>query len=1347
MPEANGAKAKVDDEKAKSDQKPAQEKNGVKKNAQQPEKKGGLFSFARAKKDAKEAEDEAEKELDEDAESDEEDDAEGGEEGEEGNQGGGAKKNGGLFGFSGIPGVSEREKPKSADHRMRKWDFCFEMRGWANYSTDNLNVFFSVRLDHTGENSRRTILLPRYTGVTSCKPQGTVSLDKPEILFAHKRLTMRYLDLERYKVKIDMWKMSSITFNTYAGVQELACGEIAQKDSNISTIIRKKFKDENKKQKKKKTKVDIASFDCTCILEEILHFRMTVDHWAIDTTKITKATPDDKAEQQIKRAYYHLKQKCEQHKRLQFIFPCDKRSNPGAARFVAGNKVKTLTTDWNKDKNSPFWPDVGKADFRGTRSELKNKFFIVTVMTGDPMFLETEQAANLQKGSLFGKCMFSLMGVIDNAVFKGQIKQKQADEKFPYVIGTVDGNVKCEHRALGMDFTEKDVEGPETKKYSIGQPMSAGTVTHLSPSELYLVVKVRKCENLPIADAEKSTSDPYLRIVWDNMVTKSPIIKEELRPIFNFCAHFPVRSVFMKAVKNPKVAAQDLLRRDMKSKGSLVIQVWDWDLTANDFLGSVDIPLDQLVQSKQKDKRDLRGKPTAGDDAEDKKDDEPGEKKSLLPSWLQSSGIGGQWYEKVVDTRIYDAMRNGAALRDGPPGATGTSSIFFEVYFYPDMAWLTDLPEGEKESDQQSSLWADRRAALERSNEDLRKKYAVKFPDSIGAFPQKPSGTGIEMCRQFHCSVERQTASTTGSGAAKSVMPLVAIMTPIIVPEDLTYPIQLLQWSSCLPFQKTSARQSKTGLIPPETWNDATFVLMKQCGAQQDHAVCLAAMLLGCKYDAYVCKGTIKGTLPIREGRTEVKEALIEHTWVMTRYEGWVSFWEPCTRQIFHLPKRYKVKRKKDVVEQNSKKKPVVVVEDNPVEEDNQDQNQLAVQWEGEGKDALVTFDDLDALPSVAFRAPRAKSKVKDKKGQNVLANTSATNGEVTETFGKAQLKERLNFVAAPRADLLTKDDTLVNWLPYDSIETVFNDKNVWANHQHHHPSCIKYDLPNVQDDDEELKEPYLWQPMLQKNDIDKVKFTASEFPLPPPLKNHALDEVQKRVVDELEENLKLARAKRGFDALIETNAEINKRIQDFLEMQEAMWFLDPDFQPRFQYEIDKNERPWMAKMEGNGLELWSLDAQAYFENNMRRCLNNCNQYGSPWSPPSPEKESAGWENYTKDQKKKWNKMLDMVEAWLAQKSTFPVRRGKKFMGFPVHFSTSEEATVRGYLMEMELYKAYVDMPLESVWYTVQVMMKPLQGAIQSTWVYVGIQLPNDKDNEDRCKDLEKLGGMDPTES
>lgn len=111
-------------------------------------------------------------------------------------------------------------------------------------------------------------------------------------------------------------------------------------------------------------------------------------------------------------------------------------------------------------------------------------------------------------GSSLGKCLLGLTSVLDISVFKGSVKALTTD-KSQFKCGELVGNIKVEEVSRGLGEVEHDVkERPE-------QPKASGMVSHLSPHEQYLVIRVNKCESLPIADFDLGTSDPYLRVAWD----------------------------------------------------------------------------------------------------------------------------------------------------------------------------------------------------------------------------------------------------------------------------------------------------------------------------------------------------------------------------------------------------------------------------------------------------------------------------------------------------------------------------------------------------------------------------------------------------------------------------------------------------------------------------------------------------------------------------------------------------------------------------------------------------------------------------------------------------------------
>lgn len=323
MPEADGAKP---------DEAHAQEKS-----AEQPAKASQIKGEAKQGKD-----EEAQKMLDgeaaEEALEEVEEEAEGEEGGEtQDNDATQTKKKkkrrkgGGLFGFVAQSGDDEDEGPSvDADHRPRVWDFSFEMRSWTNTSSDRLSVFFAVSLERNDDlQQRKVVLNPKYTPIFTVKANEKHTLDKPERMFSRRTLKMRYIDLEKHRLRIDMWKMSTLTFNTYTGICEEPLSKVALKESDMSTIIRKKKK--MKPGTKLKEMQPVAQFDCTIVLEEIMDFSLTIDHWGIDTSAVQSQKIGDLPALQ-KKYRKQLQESCRDRKRLTFIFPRDRHARPGDMR-------------------------------------------------------------------------------------------------------------------------------------------------------------------------------------------------------------------------------------------------------------------------------------------------------------------------------------------------------------------------------------------------------------------------------------------------------------------------------------------------------------------------------------------------------------------------------------------------------------------------------------------------------------------------------------------------------------------------------------------------------------------------------------------------------------------------------------------------------------------------------------------------------------------------------------------------------------------------------------------------------------------------------------------------------
>lgn len=1134
------------------------------------------------------------------------------------------------------------EDMKEPMERMRWWELSFSIRGFENVTVETLKLFWTVSLvsDNPKKHRNRVRLQTRFSSIFTLEKGKVFTADNPIVMYDRKTFALCYKELEKHVVKVDMWRVSCWTFNEYYGVKKQKLSQIANRDPNMELrILRKLSRKQMADKKKAKSVADVALYRCTVNLEEIFDFDLFCENW---TLELSRANPE------------HKKMK-EERKRLTFTVPRDRRTLPGHRGYL-GVGAASQTVEWNQQDGRFFWPSCGKFVFRGTRTHLQNSYFIVSVLTGKPpaFLANNSTVAKIEKHApaphrVLGRCLLNLTSVLDMSVFQGKVKRFTPDHD-RYIVGDINGNVKCILRSKGMK------------------------VSHLNRYERYLVVRVKKCEGLPVADFDTGSSDPYLRCTWDNMVMLSPIVKQSLRPVFNQSFYFPVRVVFPEmrmGSKAEKKHQDSILKYELTSKGHISIQVWDDDVTSADCLGGCQVTLGDILNVRATQKRTLLGAVRA--EKHDEEDENELEEKQEKHN---------QWYEVPKPVRVYDGSKT--ALGQSALANKDAALIHFEAYFYPDWAETLRFEDEVQEADAES-VWAKKGDEWNSRNLQKAEDYALPFPDSIGA--KKPKEENMiqtaDSLRRFPCiGLHPLTRVDT---------PLMAFVSPIIIPEEWSFPAKLLEWVHCLSFE-ISQRQARMGLIPQDGWKDPEYVLARRKGAPQDHSVLLCSLLLGCKEDAYVVKGTVYSKDPM--ATIEKSDQLIEHTWVMTREKGWVTFWEPCSRQIFHLPNRYdprKVRRKK--ADQ------IVVKEEKEEEEQDDDAELERQQWEGEVEDSRVHLEDMESLPTVG-RMP--KPKTRSDKGKKKDEEPGR------ERLKRELIEQREGLPIAPKRKML-QEDQLVTWLPYDSIEVVFNDKNTWANRQNHHPACISYDL----DDAEEHPDNPSWERFLSAEDEQKLHFqpVCPNVSVQPELKPAIIDELQQDLRTEMMQNLQLYRGKKGMDTMFDHNEELMQQLRIFLDIHELWRQIDPDGPTAQRVLSEYNSLPRDMPRDQ------TTDQQRFyrFVGDILK-LRIWNRHGSPFFD--------GRKDYEKEQEHHWRTLEKLYSEFQKKEDSFPIKRGKKFKGFPVHFCTSDQESIRQYLMEIKQYKQIIDSDEEDVFYTIECKIMGRLGGILSVWLYVGIQEP-----------------------
>jgi len=1151
--------------------------------------------------------------------------------------------------------VQDRKLPEDRD---RCWELCFSIRSFDNVTINTITFFFcvSVLSEDPKKYPSKVQLSARYTPIyTLAKGQSEVP-QNPITLYDRKIFVLSYKDLEKHVVKVDMWKVSPWSFNEYFGIKKEKLYDISCKDPNLELMMQRKVSKKQMKNMRKNEQQrvgDVSRFSCRVSLEEIFDFELLCDNW---TLEINPAHED------------RLRK---ERKRLTFLMPKDRFSLPGQ-RQIKG-RVASNTVEWNKEMKKWFWARCGSVIFCGTRTHLQNSFFVVIVQTGNPLtvVLDNERLQKISPGArTVGRSLMNLTSVLDISVFKGQVKafEKERDK---YMVGNLSGNVKCILRSKGMKSDELEYREKRPE-----QPKSSTTVSHLKPNERHLVVKVQKCENLPIADFDEASSDPFLRVSWDNMVMTSAVIYKTIRPVFQQNFYFPVRIVFPQVSKpgNEKKYEHDILMFELESKGSIKMEVWDDDVTSADYLGGCFVTIQDILSMRSFSQRSLVGVVTKN-----------GPEDTLVEKKLQ-------WYEEEKPVRVYGGK---TPLHQSNLANNNTAFIHFEAYFFPD--WPPDLRlESMTVKDYEENIWEKRAMEWTIANEEFQKHYASPFPDSIGAKKCKedPLSKG-EPLRRFTCLAMH----TQRLGDC----PLMSFLCPIVIPQEYSTPAKLLHWVYCLSFELYT-RQARTGLIPNDGWKDAEFVMARRKGAAQDHAILLCSFLLGQKKDAYVCKGMVYATDASTKSEMRNEEQLIEHAWVMTREDGWVTFWEPCNRQVFHLPRRCQKQKQINRSKTKHKHQPKSPqnaprdehdadeeAADPEVTEDDEEAIVPVSYLKGELPDVCIGLDELENLPTVG-RQPKPKMRVQAKKKKE----------EGREALRKALIARRESLDIAPNKEML-RESTVVSWLPYDSIDVVFNDKNLWANRQNHHPACIKYDFP-IGEQAEPSADGWKWEPFLKHQDTsDMIIPIAPNVSVQPPLRPNIVDRLRNDLRNEMIQNLLLYRGKKGKDTYFDHGDELMSQLEKFLDIQEIWLQIDPDCPKATQLLETKEED--LTETQRNIRD--TVDVRQW------------NKQGSPFFLDEAER----YQQYRADQDRLWGELEHNTRAFCSRiKNAFPTKRGKCFRGFPAHFSTSEHELIRNYLMELDLYKEFIDMASEDIFYSIECRIYPLLGGVLSVWLYIGIQ-------------------------
>uniref|UniRef100_A0A3B0N2V6 C2 domain containing protein, putative n=1 Tax=Theileria annulata TaxID=5874 RepID=A0A3B0N2V6_THEAN len=760
---------------------------------------------------------------------------------------------------------------------------------------------------------------------------------------------------------------------------------------------------------------------------------------------------------------------------------------------------KGWDSKWAGVSNDDYWPSAGVFNYRGTIRHMKISYFQVKV------YCITNKKFWRRTTTLLGTCVMSLRSVRDYPLVRGAVKKlaKGADQM---QSGTIQGNIVCYMSSAGLKHFYENKKRP-------AQPISGSSLlTHLDKSYRYLVIRLVRCESLPSTNTDTNSSDPMVKVRWDGIVNCTPTLECTTSPVYNHNMYFPIHLVDEEETKNIFLI-MNCLPVDLLSKGPVVMEVWDGDDTSTEFLGGVEVPLSKLFLNGIETRRSLvdgiynEGSKQGLDDEDGHEVGEP----------VLYSGFSND----VNVEHLTPVYRDTLTLTGYTVPHRGSKpTITFEMYILPPMPQGLTVPNDQKRQ-VKSDTYRDLARRWDKEFETWQKMYKDQ---TLSNFPQR-----------------RFLTTTTNNALKMEISPteviiLSCFVTPIQIPSQLSRPGTMMHWISNFALKEDSI-DTVGELRKIDNWQTPSRFLTTRKGGLHDRAVLLCSCLLGINFDAYVCKGTIKN-------------GTVEHCWVMTRHsDSTVSFWETGNKKIWHLPKRWRVsKQDSDCYEDlNVTSGPILDNYKNITFEPSSNLQQLQVpnknvhgltKYEMYGNDYVPDQKvDLDALLHKHDEVNFDTSSLRDN-----LSKTLLDNPQRKQQFAKTV--KQLN----PKQDLIIPFETLVH-LPYSSIETVFNNKQLWGNIQNHHPSCILYDL----------EDPLQWKPFLKVPLQDELSQYIQITP--PPTMNKCI-ETSNDISNDICDMIEVMRAHRGLKCSISKEDEMKEKLGNFLDLMEYRESLDPQFDP-----------------------------------------------------------------------------------------------------------------------------------------------------------------------------------------
>lgn len=347
-----------------------------------------------------------------------------------------------------------------------------------------------------------------------------------------------------------------------------------------------------------------------------------------------------------------------------------------------------------------------------------------------------------------------------------------------------------------------------------------------------------------------------------------------------------------------------------------------------------------------------------------------------------------------------------------------------------------------------------------------------------------------------------------------------------------------------------------------------------------------------------------------------------EHCWCLTREKGGcVTFWETSTGAKYHLPTRWsddpaRQGKMLQVVKQRNQ------AEKRSIRPDYKTHAQ--VRKDGGRREQCKDMDDLPKLPFSPYLG-------------------------------------------------LVKPDKIVP-LPYQSIECVFNDDQLYGNKGNHNPACIYYDFEMDTNEKDGTWLPFMDKKHQQRLAVNK----GTAIPVGPAISSFTATELGENIDKEIKESISMTRIRKGFESAFEDADELREVLIQYLDVLEEEIKLDID---------------------------WRIDPKGKNE--------------KPPGHPSPFNSAP----YVESARKCWRKYWELKTNLDSKRMYLPVRENHILSGVPFHFSGTDIKEVRYHIMDCKAVVEYLSIPTDDVVYFVASKVFPMANSVASVWCWIGVQM------------------------